>query len=200
MISDLPRMVSQSSIDRAADILGAARLVLVIGRGLMTAPASFLTRKLGLVGVATTHSEQGGAEAVERAALLKPGDAVVIFAFNDEYAGFAALVDALSSRGVRGILITDQAALLESLLPEVVLAVPRRHTDHGVMGAIMILGYALEYAMAARMPEQTRRASDEITELAASGRLSHLARRSEQAPDFGRGRPDEQVPNGVSPK
>ena len=42
------------------------------------------------------YSSQGHAEAVERAALLRAGDAVVMFGFNDEYAGFAPLMMSLA--------------------------------------------------------------------------------------------------------
>ncbi|SNT48541.1 DNA-binding transcriptional regulator, MurR/RpiR family, contains HTH and SIS domains [Rhodococcoides kyotonense] len=180
LITELPRMIPQSAIDEAADIFASAGQVLVIGRGLMTAPATFMARKLTLLGVLAVHSDQGGDEAVERAALLRPGDAVLIFAFNDEYAGFSSLVSTLAARGVRGVLVADHAALLERVLPDVVLPVPRRNTDYGVMGAIMVACYAIEYAMTAGIPEAAQQARSDIAALAGP---SHATARYEQILD-----------------
>ncbi|MCI0142984.1 MurR/RpiR family transcriptional regulator [Arthrobacter bambusae] len=198
LLSDLPRIIEQSSIESAAEILWAARQVLVLGRGLMSAPAVFMTRKLGLLGVPAIHSDQGGGEAVERAALLREGDAVLIFAFNEEYAFLAPLIVALKARGVRGILVTDQASLFEDSLPEVVLPVPRRHNDHGVMAAISIVGYAIQFAMADQRPEQARKVSSEIVKLAASSRFSHATRDYDHIPNFGQEYPAEPQQNGAS--
>lgn len=185
LLSDLPRMIPQKSIDAAAEILWGANQVLVIGRGLMTAPAAFMARKLSLIGVHAIHSEQGGAEAVELGAMLRRGDAILMFAFNDEYVGLASLMTALEAKGVRGILITDQASLFEDALPTIVLPVPRRHTDHGVLAAITVVGYAIQFAMADQKPEEARRVSGEIVQLAATSRRNHVTRDYDHIPAFG---------------
>ncbi|MFJ4029545.1 MurR/RpiR family transcriptional regulator [Paenarthrobacter sp. NPDC089989] len=191
LLSDLPRIIEQSTIETAAEILWTAQRVLVIGRGLMGAPAVFMTRKLSLLGVAAIHSDQGGGEAVERSALLAEGDAVLIYGFNEEYAALAPLITTLRARGIRGILVTDQASLFEESLPEVVLPVPRRHSDHGVMAAITVVSYAIQFAMADQRPDRARTVSSEIVRLAASSRLNHITRDYDHIPNFGERDPEE---------
>lgn len=198
LLSDLPRIIEQSTIESAAGILWSARQVLVIGRGLMSAPAVFMTRKLGLLGIPAIHSDQGGGEAVERGALLQEGDAVLVYAFNEEYAALSSLMTALRSRGVRGILITDQASLFEASLPEVVLPVPRRHMDHGVMAAITVVSYAIEFAMADQKPDRARKVSSEIVKLAASSRLTHITHDYDHIPNFGQDDPEDPKQIGSS--
>lgn len=169
LLRDLPRLVPQTSIDAAAASLATAERVLVLGRGMMMPAASFMTRKLGLVGIVATHASQGLGEAVELAALLRPGDVVLVFAFHDEYATYGQLVSALSRDGVRGVLVSDQEALFASNLPDVVLPVPRHYADLGIVGAIIAIAYALEYSLStiAQRPSIRQRISD-------LGRLAQL--------------------------
>jgi len=175
LLSDLPRLVPQASVDAAASRILAAERVLVIGRGLMLPAATFMTRKLLRAGATTMHSYQGAADAVEHAALLRPGDAVLTFAFHDEYTTYGPLVGSLTERGVNGVLVSDQEALFAGNLPEIVLPLPRRNTDHGVVGAIIAIAYAIEYSMVAQRPKDGPTTSERIAELARSAQMSHLA-------------------------
>jgi DNA-binding MurR/RpiR family transcriptional regulator len=182
VLAELPAMISQGTIDDACSALVAANYVCIVGRGLFTAPAEFLARKLGMMGVPNSVISQGGGEAVERTAQLKRGDVVIVFAFNEEFKGLAPLVSALTDRGVRAILVTDHATLLDSWLPEFVLTVPRRSTRHGVMVALMVVCYAIEYGVLAQAPDHAYKSWNLIAELATASQLPHALSSRDEAP------------------
>ena len=162
----LLELIPQPAIDAAVETLLAARRVVILGAELLEPLAAFTERKLHLLGVEAVHARGQGSSVAQRLALSSQDDAVLAFAFSEQYEVIAPLLRELEIED-RTVLVTDQATLLSGTLPRHVLTFPRVQVRHGVLVPALVLAYGLEFSIIRLAPERV---------LAAERRLETLTR------------------------
>jgi hypothetical protein len=172
-IAMLPGLISQESLDAAAESLLEARRVVVLGTGVLDPIATFTERKLRLLGMDTVLVRGSGSDLLERLAATTADDAVLAFAYAEQFESLSLLLPPL---GIveRSVLVSDQAALLSSRLPGHVLVLPRAEVRHGVSVVALVVAYALEYALFRLAPEGAERAEQRLASMRRSQQTDGL--------------------------
>jgi DNA-binding MurR/RpiR family transcriptional regulator len=167
-LARLPDHITQESINAAADAIVRATRVHVFGSGLLAPLAEFFERKLLLLGISGAMIRERGRELAERVASIEPTDAVVLFAFSEQYADLEPYVAALSDQGSSVLLITDESVARMKPAPLAVLSVPRPEV-FGLFVPLVAVCYALDFTVAHLVPDRVRATRERVAQLTAWG-------------------------------
>jgi DNA-binding MurR/RpiR family transcriptional regulator len=182
VLSSLPTELPQERLDEVVDVLLAAANVYLVGHGLVAPLVEFMHRKLSIIGIPAIRVQESGSERRSQLALVRPEDAVLVFAFSEDYHDLSTVLQELGKNGTDIVLVTDQETLMSPALPSYVLAIPRRRVRHGVIVPLTVLCYALEYSIIYRAPERVKKARQRLerfAELDENGRID-TAKRSKR--------------------
>ncbi|HEV7309924.1 MurR/RpiR family transcriptional regulator [Ensifer sp.] len=124
-LETLARAVEQAEIDRAADLIFAARRVYIFGQGHAQSVAGFLQRRLDRFGMTTIQLTGRGRDIAERLVGMEAGDLVVALAFRKQPQSYGPLVRHAAQVGARSILVSDLAGPLMEPTADLMLAAPR---------------------------------------------------------------------------
>ncbi|MCC6305654.1 MAG: MurR/RpiR family transcriptional regulator [Rhodobacteraceae bacterium] len=108
-LETLARCIAQTDIDRAADLVVAARKVFIFAQGHATAISAFLQRRLDRYGMTTIVLTGHGRDIAERAVSMGAGDLVLALAFRKQPAGYGAVMAHAGQVGAATLLISDLA-------------------------------------------------------------------------------------------
>ncbi len=108
-LETLARCLAQSDIDRAADMIVAARRVFIFAQGHATAISAFLQRRLDRYGMTTILLTGHGRDIAERAVSMGADDLVLALAFRKQPAGYGPVMTHAGQVGAATLLISDLA-------------------------------------------------------------------------------------------
>jgi DNA-binding MurR/RpiR family transcriptional regulator len=108
-LEQLTRSIDQSGVDRASDMIVAARKVFIFAQGHATAVSAFLQRRLDRFGMTTVMLTGRGRDIAERLTSLGAGDLVLVLAFRKQPTDYAAVVGHAAQVGAATLLISDLA-------------------------------------------------------------------------------------------
>lgn len=167
VLQSLPEKISQERIDTVVQHLLAAPRVHLLGNGLVLPLVEFMRAKLTSSGLYVDTITQSGHERSRRLAQIRPQDALVVFAFSEEYASIAGHVQLVAKQGSAVMLLTDEATLMNAGLPETVLAIPRDQARHGVIVSMTALCYAIHYDLLQYRADEARAVRNRVAEFDA---------------------------------
>lgn len=121
----LAQTVPQKDIDRAADIIFAARRVFLFGQGHAESILSFLRRRLDRFGITTITLTGRSRDIAERVVSLGAEDAVIAMAFRKQPEAYAPLISLATETSTPTILISDLAGAGMTPRVDLTLAAPR---------------------------------------------------------------------------
>ncbi len=124
-LETLARSVEQADIDRAADLIFAARRVFIFGQGHAQSVAGFLHRRLDRFGMTTIQLTGRGRDIAERLVSMEAGDLVVALAFRKQPQSYGPLMRRATRVGAQSILVSDLAGPLMEPAADLMLAAPR---------------------------------------------------------------------------
>jgi DNA-binding MurR/RpiR family transcriptional regulator len=162
VLQSLPEKISQERIDTVVQYILAARRVHLLGRGLVLPLVEFMRAKLASSGVHIDTITQSGHERSRHLAQIGPTDALVVFAFSEDYASIGAHLRLVAKQGTQVILLTDEATLMNTGLPETVIAIPRDQARHGVIVSMTALCYAIHYDLLQYRADEARAVRDRV--------------------------------------
>ena len=128
-LENLLEMVAQADLDRAADMLFAAKRVFLFGQGHAGAISAFLQRRLDRFGMTTIALSGRGHDMAEKLVSLGAGDLVLGLAFRKAPGGYAPLMTHALAVGADTLLISDLVGLRLQPRPSLVLAAPRGRSE-----------------------------------------------------------------------
>lgn len=128
-LENLLEMVPQEDLDRAADMVFAARRVFLFGQGHAGAISAFLQKRLDRFGMTTITLSGRGHDMAEKLVSLGAGDLVLGLAFRKEPAGYAPVMAHAHAVGADTLLISDLVGLRLQPRPSLVLAAPRGRSE-----------------------------------------------------------------------
>lgn len=106
-LEGLLRSVSQEDVDRAADMILAARRIFIFAQGHAVSSALFLEKRLNRFGLATTLLTGRGKDIAERLVALGAKDLTIAFALRQEPVGYGPLMRHAAKAGARRLMISD---------------------------------------------------------------------------------------------
>lgn len=124
-LENLKQCVSQTDVDRAADMIVAAERVFLFGQGHAQSVSRFLQRRLDRFGMTTVALDGRGRDIAERVVSLGKKDLVVAMAFRKQPQSYAALAELCRARKTPLILISDLAGPTMRPEADLMLAAPR---------------------------------------------------------------------------
>lgn len=168
VLQSLPEKIPQERIDSTVAALLAADRIHVMGSGLMLPLVEFMRAKLSSAGLYVDAIPYTGREAAQRLAHVRPTDALLVFAFAEDYENVAHPIRILEAEQTSVILLTDESSLMRPELPAHVIAIPRDQVRHGVIVPMTALCYAIHYDLLQYRTEE-RRATRQRTDLLDGG-------------------------------
>ncbi|MFI6690395.1 MurR/RpiR family transcriptional regulator [Streptomyces sp. NPDC050433] len=168
VLQSLPEKIPQERIDSTVEALLAADRIHVMGSGLMLPLVEFMRAKLSSAGLHVDTIPYTGREAAQRLAHVSPTDALLVFAFAEDYEKVAHPIRILEAEQTSIILLTDESSLMRPELPAHVIAIPRDQVRHGVIVPMTALCYAIHYDLLQYRTEE-RRATRQRTDLLDGG-------------------------------
>lgn len=121
----LPRMLDQSQIDEAAQMLVGAREVFLFGQGTATSLVTLMERRLRRAGFRVTPLHHRSRQIAERVVSLGAGDVVFAFAFHSVPRGMAPLLEYVAQAGAASVVLTDLSREALSPRPNLVISAER---------------------------------------------------------------------------
>ena len=147
---------AKAQIAAAVGALHAAERIVVFGIGPSSALASYAAILLGRGGRRAMALDQTGIRLADQLLDLRPGDAIVVIAYNRPTREVSTLVDEARRLGLPIVMMTDIPGTTLARLADVVIAIPRGRTErvalHGgtfVALEALLLGLASLHATAA---------------------------------------------------
>lgn len=161
-IGNLERTVGTlgaAPLRQAVDALAAAREIVVIGGGVVAAPAMFLAYSLRVIGLESRAVLDGDVAQVVNTAHVGAGDAVVAFGVWRYIVSTVEAMIWVKQSGARTIAVTDSILSPLARQADLALEVATEGIAHSVsVTAMMALVNALIAEIALRNPERTRAA------------------------------------------
>ncbi|MBD3924241.1 MurR/RpiR family transcriptional regulator [Nocardioides cavernae] len=164
VLQSLPEKISQERLDVVVQHMLSARRVHILGSGLVLPLVEFMRAKLVSSGLHVDTITHSGHERSQRLAQIQPDDALVVFAFSEDYTSIADQIRLVAKRGTEVILLTDEQTLMNAGLPETVIAIPRDQARHGVIVSMTALCYAIHYDLLQYRNEEWRAVRDRVAE------------------------------------
>lgn len=146
-LETLARILPQAEIDRAADMIFAARRVFLFGQGHAQAITAFLQRRLDRFGISTVALSGRGRDIAEKLVALGSSDLVLALAFRRQPSGYGPLMAHAQAVSAPTLLISDLAGLAMEPRAGLVLAAPRGRSGQefqtpavpfAIVGAILL--------------------------------------------------------------
>lgn len=164
-LEGLRRSISPALFETAIDAVAGAKRTVVFGLGPTGAIADYLSIQLARFGLDAISLTRAGVLFADDLQQLRAGDVVIMMAYGRVYAELAALLDQISRRGLRSLLVTDTLAATLRRQVELILPVPRGRADMLSMHTAT-LGFieALLVGVAAKRPDETLAALKALNE------------------------------------
>lgn len=124
-LTQLPRHVSQSDLDAAAETLLAAPRVFVLAEGTAESLARHATHRLRRAGILTVELQPDPRAVAEGANLIGSGDAAIGFGLREVPALVQRLFAQTRKAGARSVLISDLSGMMLRPAPHHLLAASR---------------------------------------------------------------------------
>lgn len=124
-LETLSLSVTQADIDKAADMIFAARRIFVFSQGHALSVATFLQRRLDRFGATTIELTGRGRDIAERTVSMEAADVVVALAFRKKPQSYAPLLHHAKAVGATTILISDLAGAAMDPQADLTLVAPR---------------------------------------------------------------------------
>lgn len=165
-LQELTPLLDERQIAHIADLLAKARVSVVIGSGSILAPGQQLTHLGQTIGHDMRLQQAGGTSLVNAAALLQPGDALVIFHLWRSPRAILNAAKIAVDKGASLIVVADQAHTQLTATAAEVVMVPSEGPSMfpSLVGAITVV-QAIIGALVARDPKRAARNSDRVEAL-----------------------------------
>lgn len=124
-LEHLVQAISQEELNKAADLIFAAKRVLLFGQGHASSVLSFLQRRLDRFGMTTVALSGRGRDIAERIVSLGADDIVIGMAFRNQPEGYGPLIAHAQTVGAKTILISDLSGPAMEPRADLILAAPR---------------------------------------------------------------------------
>ncbi len=168
-IENLRRDVSVKMFQKAVDLVGKARRVVIFGLGPSSAMAAYWGIQLGRFGMETLTFTQTGLLFADDLRKLRAGDVVIMMAYGRIYDELAALLREIELLGLKSLLLTDGLGGRVQDKVDLILPVARGRAELLSMHtATLSLIEALLVGIAAEHPEAALRNVEKLNALRAS--------------------------------
>ncbi len=166
-LQNLDGLISQQTIDEAADAIFAARRVFIFAQGHAQSVALFLSRRLDRFGMTTVTLSGRGRDVAERLVGLTKDDLVIALAFRKKPSAYSAMMQHAHSVGASTILVSDLAGLVMTPEPHLTLAAPRGRSgsEFQTPTVPIVIVSAILLTLAARHQEETIGALEKLSKL-----------------------------------
>jgi DNA-binding MurR/RpiR family transcriptional regulator len=169
-LQELPTYLSQEAIVDAAAALATARRIFINGQSFLRPLVDFMARKLRLMGFEVVVIGFSGPDLHEDLASYTSADALLTFAFSEEYSSVSGDLHQLTGGDPRSILVTDHPSHMLSGRANHVLSVARHEGHRDIMVVLLVLSYSLLHTVHDLAPHHVNSAAPRgIDELDRNG-------------------------------